>query len=206
MTIQSIHGRVGLRALLAAAFLLLAGEVSGQQSPEEVVRARNEAVRQALERAGKPVPDPVREELKDVINGLIDFQELSRRALRRHWDARTPEEKAEFVEVFRELVRNSSVQKLEVYEADSIVYRPAETQGNRSRVVTIAHEDGANVEIVYLLHRVDGEWLAYDVVVDGSSTLRTYQDSFQREIQATSYEAMFRRMVERLERDRRPGN
>jgi hypothetical protein len=38
------------------------------------------------------------------------------------------------------------------------------------------------------------------VVIEGSSTLRTYQDSFQREIKATSYTAMYTRLVERLER------
>ncbi len=106
---------------------------------------------------------------------------------------------------FRELVRNSSVQKLEVYQADSITYEPAEIEGNESRVLTFAHEGKREVEIVYLMHLVEGEWRAYDVVIDGSSTLRTYQDSFRREIRATSYEEMYARMVERLEEERTKG-
>ena len=181
----------------------LSAEVGpGQESPDAAVRSRNEAVKAALDAAGDSVSEQVREELKDVINGLIDFEELSQRALRRDWDARTPEEQEQFVEVFRSLVRNSSVRKLEVYQVDSTSYRTPETDGDQSRVVTVAHEDGKQVEIVYVMHRVDAEWKAYDVIIDGSSTLRTYQDSFQREINATSYEAMYARLVERLSKDR----
>lgn len=187
-----------LAAAALAAVVWVPRTVAAQAAPEEVVRQRNEAAQRAIEAAGDPVSDETREELKDVINGLLDFQELSRRALRRHWDERTPEEQARFVDVFRQLIRNSSVQKLEAYTWDSVTYRPAETEGDRSRVVTIAHKGRKDVEIVYLLHRVDGEWKAYDVIIDDSSTLRTYQDSFQREIKATSYDAMYQRMVDRL--------
>lgn len=183
-------------AFVASLLVPLAG--AGQSAPEDVVRLRNEAAQRAVDAAGDSISDEARDALKDVINGLIDFRELSRRALRRHWDQRTPEEQAQFVDVFRELVRNSSVQKLSVYQADSVTYQPAETNGDRSRVVTIAYKGRNEVEIAYLLHKVGGEWKAYDVVVDESSTLRTYQDSFQREINSTSYEAMYNRMVDKL--------
>lgn len=171
---------------------------AGQVSPEDAVRARNEASQRAVDAAGDSISDEEREALKDVINGLIDFRELSRRALRRHWAARTPEEQDQFVAVFRDLIRNSSVQKLDIYQADSITYQPAETDGNRSRVPTIAYKGRNEVEIAYLMHKVGDEWMVYDVVIDDSSTLRTYQDSFQREINSTSYEAMYNRMVDKL--------
>ncbi len=171
---------------------------ASQVDPGDVVRARNEATQRAVDAAGDSISDEEREALKDVINGVIDFRELSRRALRRHWAARTPEEQDQFVDVFRALIRNSSVRKLEIYQADSITYRPAETNGNKSRVVTIAHKGRSEVEIAYLMHKVGDEWKVYDVVIDDSSTLRTYQDSFQREINSTSYEAMYARMIDKL--------
>ncbi len=183
-------------AFVAAVLVPVPG--AGQVSPEDAVRARNEAAQRAVDAAGDSISDEAREALKDVINRLIDFRELSRRALRRHWAARTPEEQDQFVAVFRDLIRNSSVQKLEIYQADSITYQPAETDGDRSRVVTIAYKGRSDVEIVYLMHKVADAWMVYDVVIDDSSTLRTYQDSFQREINSTSYEAMYDRMVHKL--------
>ncbi len=190
-----------LHPTVMAAFALAVSipiPAAGQAGPGEAVRARNEAAQRAVDAAGDSISDEAREALKDVINGLIDFRELSRRALRRHWAARTPEEQDQFVDVFRSLIRNSSVQKLEIYQADSITYQPAETDGDRSRVVTIAYKGRSEVEIAYLMHKVGDEWKVYDVVIDDSSTLRTYQDSFQREINSTSYEAMYDRMVDKL--------
>ncbi|GMR12942.1 MAG: hypothetical protein BMS9Abin29_1137 [Gemmatimonadota bacterium] len=197
-----IHASV-MVAFLAAVMVPVPGAAQG--TPGEVVRARNEAAQRAVEAAGDSISDEEREALKDIINGVIDFRELSRRALGRHWTARTPEEQDQFVEVFRSLIRNSSVKKLEIYEADSITYQPAETNGDRSRVVTIAYKGRSEVEIAYLMHRVGGEWKVYDVVIDDSSTLRTYQDSFQREISSTSYKAMYDRMVAKLAESDGPG-
>jgi len=179
---------------------------SGEASdPVEVIRERNERVQEILKRAGDPVDDATREELKDVINGLMDFEELSRRALSRHWNDRSEKEQAEFVEVFRELVRNSSVRKLGIYRADSVQYEPAEMSEDEAVVRSVAYEKGETVEIVYHMHRVGDEWLAYDFVVDGSSTLRTYRDSFQRQLDRTSYSDMYQRLVERLEQERGTG-
>lgn len=171
------------------------------QSPLEVVRARNHAVEQILEAAGDSVDAPTKERLKNVINGLIDFDELSRRALSRHWDARTEEEKADFVNVFRQLIRNSSVKKLGAYRADSVVYRPPDPSEDGVTVVTVAYKDGDSAEVVYEMHRIGGDWKAYDVVVDGSSTVRTYRDSFNKEISRSSYAAMYAKLVDRLKED-----
>ena len=182
-----------------------AGQQGDAVSPVEIVKARNQSVEEILEQAGDSVGEATRERLKDVINGLMDFRELSRRALARHWEERTPEERDEFVEVFRELVRNSSVRKLGIYRADSVTYRPAEIEGAEATVVTIAHKNRDSVEIVYEMHRTERGWRAWDVIIDGSSTLRTYRDSFQQQIARTSYGEMYERLVDKLEQERTKG-
>ena len=195
---------LSLPLLLALAILgAWSGPAMAQESPLDAVRSRNQLVQQVLARTpGDSVAGPDRERLKDVINGLMDFRELSRLALARNWDARTDAEKEEFVEVFRELVRSSSVKKLSIHRADSITYRPAEVEGDKATVTTVAHKDRRSAEIVYLMHRVDGTWKAWDVVVDGSSTMRTYRDSFTREIRATSFDVMLSKLKDRLEQER----
>jgi len=172
---------------------------SAQESPVDAIRGRNQAVKVILETVeGDSVFGETRERLKDEINGLIDFPELSARALGRYWNDRSEAEQGEFISVFRELVRNSSVRKLEVHEADSISYAAPEVEGENATVLTTAHKNDQSVEIVYHLLRRDSEWKAWDVVIDGSSTMRTYRDSFYREIRSTSFEAMLDRLKERL--------
>lgn len=174
---------------------------TASQSPVDVLRARNQAVTGILEAAGDSVDGPTRERLKDVINGFIDFPELSQRALSRHWDARTEQERAEFIDLFRQLIRNSSVKKLGAYRADSVIYNPPAPDGDAVTVVTLAYKDGKSAEIHYHMHQVEGEWKAYDVVVDGSSTVRTYRDSFNKELSRGSYEAMYAKLLDRLAED-----
>ncbi len=189
--------RVGAAAMVAGLLLGLAGPGMAQQGPAEVIRSRNVAVEKILDAAGDPVTEATRERLKDVINGFIDFTELSKRALGKHWEERTATERQEFIEVFRTLVRNSSVRKLEVYEADRMDYPPAEVTGAMAKVTTIAHKGTKAVTITYLMHKVGNEWKAYDVVIDGASTARNYRDSFSREIAKTSYRDMYERLVKR---------
>ena len=181
---------------------MAAGPASAQRSPVDEVRSHNEEVQRVLEQAGDSISDQEREGLKDAINAMIDFEELSSRALGRYWADRTDQEKSEFVDVFRQLVRNSSVRKLDSHRADSLAYRQPEISGEEATVTTVAHKDNKSIEILYHMLLKEGEWRAYDVVIDGSSTMRTYRDSFYREISATSYTAMYARLKEKLEQER----
>jgi len=173
------------------------GPTTPDRSPLEVIRERNRAVQEAVPAEDDSLDEATREELKDVLNGFIDFRELSRRSLGRHWEERTEAERREFVDVFRRLIRSSSVKKLGIYRADRVTYREPEISGNEAVVRTLAHKDDKEVEIVYHLHLSGGEWEAYDIVIDGASTVRTYRDSFNREISKTSYEAMYERLAEK---------
>ena len=186
--------------LVVAAFTLISPGHSSlaQQSPVDVVRARNEAVEEIIESSGDDVDDDTRERLKDIINGLVDFRELSRRALGRYWEERTDQEKTDFINVFRQLIRDSSVKKLSIYKADRVEYHEPVINGDRVTVMTIAYKDRRQVEITYSMHMVGEDWKAYDIVIDGASTVRNYRDSFYREIARTSYQQMYARLVRRL--------
>ena len=192
-----------LLALGLAAAAAAPAPAAAQQSPVDVIRTQNQTVQRILRAHPTDEVDGAdRERLKDELNSLMDFAELSRRALGRNWDARTEAQRSDFVNTFRELVRSSSVRKLGVHRADSITYRPAQITGNQAVVTTVAWKDRRSAEIVYHMHQVGGQWRAWDVVVDGSSTMRTYRDSFTREINTTSFEAMLVRLKERLEQEK----
>lgn len=169
------------------------------RSPVDLIRDRNERVAKILEEKGDNIDDATREQLKEVINSFIDFRELSRRALGRYWGERTEQEKEDFVRVFSQLIKNSSVKKLEIYKADRIEYEDPVIKGDKATVVTYAYKDRKEVEVVYKLHKVDGRWMVYDIVIDGASTVRNYRDSFYKQISKTSYEEMYRKLVKKLE-------
>lgn len=188
------------------ASLLLFPTVPGMdwrdESPAEVIRARNQAVTRILETSGDEPNEETRERLKEVINSVMDFKELSRRSLGKYWNERTEQEKKAFIEVFEQLIRNSSVKKLSVYRADSMTYDEPAVTGGEATVRTIAYKDRKSVEIVYEMHIVGGEWKAYDLVIDGASTIRTYRDSFYRQLAKSTYTEMYDKLVRKLSEER----
>jgi len=189
---------LSLGGILLLLFTFTELSAASTVSPLAVIKARNNTIKKIIDNAGDNIDDQTREKLKDIINELIDFRELSRLALGKYWKERTEKEKEEFTNVFRKLIRNSSVKKLEVYRADRIKYESPEIDGDKVTVTTIAYKGRKNVEIVYKMHRVDGEWKIYDMVIDGLSTARNYRGSFYKQIAKTSYQAMYDKLVKRL--------
>lgn len=192
--------------LLSPAFpsedLLGLADPSQDRSPAEAIRARNEAVKRILKSSGEEVDPGTREKLKDLINDLIDFRELSRRALGKYWNERTEQEKTAFVDVFQQLIRNSSVKKLSIYRADRVEYKEPEIRGDEATVTSVAYKDRKSVEIVYKMHKVAGQWKVYDTVIDGASTARSYRDAFYKQIAETSYPETYAKLVRRLEEEK----
>lgn len=90
------------------------------------------------------------------------------------------------------------MKKLSIYRADSVTYEEPTISGNNATVRTNAYKDRKSVEIVYEMHRVRSEWKAYDLVVDGASTVRTYRDSFYKQLAKTSYSEMYAKLVRKL--------
>jgi ABC-type transporter MlaC component len=64
------------------------------------------------------------------VEPLIEFPDAARRALAVHWTPRTPAERAEFVELFRDLVMESYAARFEGYGIVRVVVianRPRKT-------------------------------------------------------------------------------
>jgi len=173
-------------------------QAGNTQSPVEILKARNQTVENMLQGGNDNVSPETKEKLKQVINEIMDFNELSRLSLGKYWEQRTEQEKKDFVNVFSQLIKNSSVKKLEIYKADRMVYQDPEIAGAKAKVTTIAYKDRKHVEIVYKMHKVGDTWLVYDMEIDGVSTAINYRDSFYKQIAKGSYKEMYDKLVKKL--------
>lgn len=189
-------------SMISILILVQSFQVSGiaavEESPVEIIKNRNKTVEEIIGNKDE-VKGETKERLKDIINSFMDFNELSRLALGKYWKERTKQEKRDFVNVFQQLIRNSSVKKLEIYRADRMVYEEPEINGSKAKVTTIAYKKRKQFEITYKMHKVDNEWKTYDMEIDGVSTARSYRDSFYKQIAKTSYKEMYDKLVKRLE-------
>ena len=190
-----------------ATWLFITAAAASSATPRELVQSAVLRVIQVLEEpqgrgeslpTSKPANDRVRQEIRRIAGELFDFEEISRRALSRHWAARSRDEQAEFVGLFTDLLERSYVGKIEAYSGEKILYTGEAVDGDyatvRSRMVTRRRTETA---IDYRLHRTGGRWKVYDVVIDGVSFVSTYRSEFNRVIQASGYDELLDRLRKR---------
>ena len=187
------------------AWMLVATAVAAPAtSPREVVQSAVSRVVLAIQRAdmeSDSVPAPRlatqqrRLEVRRIATDLFDFDEISRRALSRHWTARSPEEQAEFVRLFTDLLERTYLGRIESYSGEKIVYMGETVDGPfatvRSKVVTRRRGE---TPLDYRLHLRDGRWKVYDVLIDHVSFVATYRSEFGRILQKESYAALVDRL------------
>lgn len=199
---------------IAALLLVTTAYAAEAPGPSDVVQWAVSRVTAALERSGRtgqeraigpdglpvapPLPERTRAEIRRAAVALFDFDEVARRALSRHWAARTPAEQAEFVVLFTDLVEQAFVNRLELYVGAQTAITGEAIDGEyatvRSRITT---RRGAEVALEYRLHLVNGQWRVYDVIVDGVSFVSTYRSELNRVIQSTSYDELLDRLRRR---------
>jgi phospholipid transport system substrate-binding protein len=187
-------------------WLLVASAVAAPtMGPREIVEAAVSRVVLAIQRVGIESSDPARPsrlameqrrvEVRRVATDLFDFDEISRRALSRHWTARSLEEQAEFVRLFTDLLERTYLGRIESYSGERIVYMGETVDGPfatvRSKVVTRRRGE---TPLDYRLHLRDGRWKVYDVLIDHVSFVATYRSEFSRILQREPYTALVERL------------
>jgi phospholipid transport system substrate-binding protein len=150
-----------------------------------------------------PEAELEREEVRKLVGAFLDYSELARRSLARHWDTLTPKQRAEFTETLRQLVERSYLRQVHGGPNYNIKYEKEEKTGNEAVVDATLHtmSRGKKVEIAleYKMIGKDGKWVVYDVVTDEQSMLENYRAEFNKIIAKDGFDALLKRMRKKLE-------
>ncbi|HSF29936.1 MAG TPA: ABC transporter substrate-binding protein [Candidatus Tectomicrobia bacterium] len=191
--------------LLVAAFWLSASGQATAGEPTDLIRQTTDQVLKILEDPNLQGPAKQAERqdrLRKVSDQAFDWQEMARRALAVHWRERTPQQRQEFVELFRDLVERTYMNRLETatQEKQDIQYVGEQVDGSRALVKTnVLTKRNQQVPIEYRLHKSNGRWLVYDVLIEGISLINNYRSQFNRIISSSSYNELVQKMKARHE-------
>jgi phospholipid transport system substrate-binding protein len=151
-----------------------------------------------------PEQDVKRSEMRKIVTGFLDFEELAHRALARHWEDINPKQRNEFVGVLRDLIERNYIKQVHGQPNYEIRFRKeAITDGAATVDATLdTSNDGkkVTVEMEYKLLYKSGHWLVYDVITDEQSMLENYRAEFNKIITKESFDALLKRMKKRLEK------
>jgi phospholipid transport system substrate-binding protein len=194
-----------IRTLCATMVLTLAGLGTAHAGPPtEFLESQVRAVRDVLAvpvKAGTPEEAASNDKLKAIINPVMKFEDLSERALRKHWPTLSAPQKARFVALFRELVFHNYLKRVRSANEDyTVAYEEEEAKGRKAASVTaIAKTRKAEIELVFHLTTENGKvWVAEDIVIDEVSLVENYREQFNKIIAKDGFEALLKKMADKL--------
>ena len=136
----------------------------------------------------------------EVIFSRVDFNTLSRWVLGKYWRTATPQQRADFIAEFREMILRSYLRSVSSYRDNGVRFLPV--RGNREKGLAVVNAEidqpnGPVVHVMFRMRRVMNEWLIYDVAVEGISLVATHRTSFSRQIRNDGMDSLIARLHSR---------
>ena len=117
---------------------------------------------------------------------LFDFVELSKRTLGFNWNKFTQDQRKEFVELFKSILKDAYVEKITAYTNEQVNFtKEVPLSEDTVEVQSDIVAKSGQVPIYYRVIKKDSEWKVYDVVIEGVSLVSNYSTQF-REILANN--------------------
>ena len=140
------------------------------------------------------------QKIASVIDDGFDFRSMSQSVLATNWKKATPEERDRFTEFFSQYIEETYRSRIEAYTDEEIIYKDEVIRGKRAVVETIIKTDTVEIPINYKLKENDGEWYAYDVIVEGVSLINNYRNTFAVIVKNEGMEGLLSDIQRRIDR------
>jgi phospholipid transport system substrate-binding protein len=189
--------RLNLLAALATVVvaLLLPGQALAGESAKQFVQHRHDKLTNLLRKPASAKNDA---QIVAAVDAMLDYSALAEESLGKHWGQLSEAQRTEFRSLLQQLVRRAYQRDLRKTLDYEVAVRGAENlQGGRLVKTVARHRSNSRSEplsIDYALHQVDGAWLVFDIITDGSSLVRNYRNQFNRVIKKHGVEGLLARM------------
>lgn len=185
------------RLLLVLFAFALAAPASAQSDDiEQMLRQRDSEIKSILG-TNANVTSTQRDRLREVVNGVIDFEAMAKQALGSYWSELSAAQRTAFVEAFGGVIRAQSLADLDLYRA-RVTYGDVKVEGATAVAHTMARSGDVDAAVVYALARKDGAWYVTDIEIDEVSTVEGYATSFQRVMKRKGVEEGYERLMASL--------
>jgi phospholipid transport system substrate-binding protein len=171
----------------------------GEQQIRQMLNERDAEIKKLIGTEGSSYTQEQRNQLKEIINGVIDFRSMAEFALEDTYTEISEERRERFVELFATIVRDQSLNRLEIYRAE-VEYEEIIVDGNQATVSTVAQLENVRTPVGYEMENRAGEWVVTDFLIDGVSTAGSYNTQFQNIIRQRGFDALFDSLERRAAR------
>jgi phospholipid transport system substrate-binding protein len=184
--------------VLAVVLFLAPSIVSASQITEDLKVTIDAVIKVVTDPAYKKDATARREKLRGLFEKRFNYKQMVIRSLAKDWDERTPEEREQFIDLFRQLLEKSYAGKLESYKDEKIVYLDEQVKGEYALVRTQIIRNDATIDVDYKLFNEGGEWRVYDFVIERVSMIRNYRSQFTKIIRKDSYSGLVAKLEKKI--------
>jgi phospholipid transport system substrate-binding protein len=124
--------------------------------------------------------------VNETILPHTDFDKISALVLGKLWKTATPDERERFKQEFQTLLVRTYSRAFVEFKDWSIRYLPLEMENGATKVIvkTEVLQPGLQpVAVNYRMLLSNGDWKAYDIMIEGVSLVTNYRTTFTNEVQ-----------------------
>ena len=130
--------------------------------------------------AGKKVKE---QKVEAAAEKLFDYVELSKRTLGLNWNKFSMDQRKEFVELFKKLLRNTYIDKITGYTNQKVDFtKEVQLSETTVEVQSVVVSSSAQTPINYRVIKKGNDWKVYDVVIEGVSLVSNYRTQFRERL------------------------
>ena len=127
--------------------------------------------------AGKKAKE---QKIEVIADRMFDYVELSKRTLGLNWNKFTVDQRKEFVELFKGMLRDTYIDRITAYSNEQVNFtKELPLTENSVEVQTVVISSSARTPINYRAMKKGNEWKVYDVVIEGVSVVSNYRTQFR---------------------------
>ena len=136
----------------------------------------------------------------EILDPVFDYSVMSRISLGKHWKKLTQNEQYEFAKVFEKTLKKSYLSKLELYDNQNIEIKDArKIKKNRIWLYSYIKAEKEDIEVVYKFYpNKKGDWLIYDVDIEGVSILKSYRAQFDDFLKGSDIDKLKSKLINNL--------
>lgn len=219
----AMHERTATRAWVAAISVILVGSAvaamqpaaaaaasaasvtpSGGQidstNPEALVKSTASTLLQDLDQHREEYrqdPSKLRMLVDQLLLPHFDTQLAARAVLGRNWNKATPEQRQRFIQAFYNSLLNNYGTALLGFTSNSMQVLPFRPEPGSAYAVVdtrIRRSNGSEVAVNYQMHNDGQQWKVWDVVVEGISYDKSFQQDFSEQIERQGIDAVIARL------------
>ena len=172
---------------------------NGADQIQQMLNERDAEIKELLGPKGNDYTQEQRDRLKNIINDVIDFRSMSETALGDTYTEISEEKREEFVSLFSTIIRDNSLNRLDIYRAE-VTYNDISVENGTAEVKTMAQMDNVRTSVDYDMELQNGEWQITDMIIDDVSTAESYHRQFQSIIRQRGFDALLESLRRRAAR------